>query len=112
VISISLIPNVSCAPSGRASCLDDTGRLAMRLRVLHLGAFHDAIATLQLPDPCFPNCDESTAPPILNIADFTCFLNRFAAQDPRATCDLSTTPPQLTISDFSCFLNRFAASCS
>jgi hypothetical protein len=113
VSAISLIPAVSNAPSGRASCLDDAGRLAMRLRVSILfGGVHDAVAILQLPDPCYPNCDESTAPPILNIADFTCFLNRFAAQDPRANCDLSTALPQLNISDFSCFLNRFAAGCS
>ena len=31
------------------------------------------------PAACYPNCDNSTTPPILNVADFTCFLNRFAA---------------------------------
>jgi hypothetical protein len=27
---------------------------------------------------CYANCDASTLPPVLNISDFTCFLNRFA----------------------------------
>ena len=27
---------------------------------------------------CYPNCDNSTTPPTLNVADFTCFLNSFA----------------------------------
>ena len=31
------------------------------------------------PAPCYPNCDQSTAAPVLNVNDFTCFLNAFAA---------------------------------
>jgi hypothetical protein len=61
---------------------------------------------------CYPNCDQSTTPPILNIADFACFLQRFAAADPYANCDQSTTPPTLNIADFSCFLQKFAAGCN
>jgi hypothetical protein len=61
---------------------------------------------------CYANCDASTTPPILNINDFICFLNRFAAGDPYANCDGSTTPPVLNVLDFTCFLNRFAAGCS
>jgi hypothetical protein len=60
---------------------------------------------------CYANCDNSTTPPILNILDFTCFLNRFAAGDTYANCDGSTTPPILNILDFTCFLNHFAAGC-
>ena len=62
--------------------------------------------------PCYPNCDSSTTPPVLNVLDFSCFLNQFAAGDLRANCDGSTTPPVLNVLDFSCFLNRFAAGCS
>jgi hypothetical protein len=62
--------------------------------------------------PCYPNCDNSTQQPILNINDFTCFLNRFVASDPAANCDGSTQLPTLNILDFVCFLNRFAAGCS
>ena len=64
------------------------------------------------PPPCYPNCDASTSPPILNVADFFCFLNAFANGDTYANCDASTTPPVLNVIDFSCFLNRFAAGCS
>jgi hypothetical protein len=62
--------------------------------------------------PCYANCDGSTSAPILNIGDFGCFLNRFAAGDSYANCDNSTTPPVLNVADFACFLNAFAAGCS
>jgi hypothetical protein len=29
--------------------------------------------------PCYANCDTSTTAPILNVEDFTCFINEFAA---------------------------------
>ncbi len=61
---------------------------------------------------CYANCDNSTTPPVLNVLDFTCFLNRFAAGNPLANCDGSTTPPTLNVLDFTCFLNRFAAGCN
>ncbi len=60
---------------------------------------------------CYANCDGSTAPPVLNVNDFNCFLNRFAAGDSYANCDASTAPPVLNVNDFNCFLNRFAAGC-
>ncbi len=60
---------------------------------------------------CYPNCDGSTGVPALNVLDFGCFLNRFAAGDTYANCDGSTTPPVLNVLDFSCFLNSFAAGC-
>jgi hypothetical protein len=61
---------------------------------------------------CYANCDNSTTPPVLNVLDFSCFLNRFAAGDTYANCDGSTTPPVLNVLDFACFLNAFAAGCS
>ncbi len=61
---------------------------------------------------CYANCDTSTTSPVLNVLDFSCFLNRFAAGDSYANCDHSTTPPTLNVLDFSCFLNAFAAGCS
>jgi hypothetical protein len=60
---------------------------------------------------CYPNCDGSMAPPILNVLDFNCFLNRFAAGEAYANCDGSVTPPVLNVLDFNCFLNRFTAGC-
>jgi uncharacterized membrane protein len=62
--------------------------------------------------PCYANCDGSTTAPTLNVLDFVCFLNKFAAGDTYANCDGSTTPPVLNVLDFSCFLNAFAAGCS
>jgi hypothetical protein len=69
---------------------------------------------LRVADPivCYANCDGSTVAPILNVADFACFLNAFAAGDPAANCDESTVPPVLNVADFACFLNRFSAGCS
>jgi uncharacterized membrane protein len=60
---------------------------------------------------CYANCDGSTAPPALNVADFTCFLQRFAAGEPYANCDNSSAPPVLNVADFTCFLQQFAAGC-
>jgi hypothetical protein len=71
------------------------------------------IATLTCggPAPCYANCDQSTVAPILNVGDFTCFLQRFAAGDSYANCDNSTVAPVLNVGDFTCFLQRFAAGC-
>jgi hypothetical protein len=63
------------------------------------------------PAPCYANCDSSTVAPILNVGDFTCFLQRFAAGESYANCDQSTVPPILNVGDFTCFLQRFAAGC-
>jgi YVTN family beta-propeller protein len=77
----------------------------------------DVVSFLQ---PCYANCDGSTIPPILNVEDFTCFINRFAEGTllPHqqqlthyANCDQSTTPPVLNVEDFTCFINRFAQGC-
>jgi hypothetical protein len=63
------------------------------------------------PEPCYANCDASTASPVLNVLDYACFLNKYAAGDTYANCDESTTPPVLNVLDFACFLNKFAAGC-
>lgn len=60
------------------------------------------------PWTCYGNCDQSTTPPILNVDDFICFIDRFAAGDPYANCDGSTAEPILNIDDFGCFMNAFA----
>jgi hypothetical protein len=72
------------------------------------------------PAACYANCDQSTTAPILNVEDFSCFINEFAAAQSLsqqqqvahyANCDQSTTAPVLNVEDFSCFINRFAAGC-
>jgi hypothetical protein len=75
--------------------------------------FDDIVITgIPAPSACYANCDGSTAAPVLNVLDFGCFLNRFAAGDSYANCDGSTAVPTLNVLDFGCFLNRFAAGCS
>jgi len=70
-----------------------------------------ALAPVPAAVACYANCDGSTTPPVANVADFTCFLQKFAAGDPYANCDGSTTPPVLNVADFTCFLQKFAAGC-
>jgi hypothetical protein len=66
---------------------------------------------ITLPTACYANCDNSTVAPILNVADYICFINKFEAGDSYANCDGSTTPPVLNVNDLVCFLNRLSASC-
>ncbi len=74
--------------------------------------FTTGSATITRVDYCPANCDGSTAPPILNALDFSCFLTKFAAADLATNCDCSTAPPELNALDFSCFLSKFAAGCT
>jgi len=60
---------------------------------------------------CYANCDGSTIAPVLNVNDFLCFNNKFAAGDPYANCDGSTIAPILNVNDFVCFLQKYAAGC-
>lgn len=60
---------------------------------------------------CYANCDGFTTPPILNVHDFTCFLNQYAAGSPNANCDGSTVPPILNVNDVISFQQKFAAGC-
>lgn len=66
---------------------------------------------VRVEDLCWPNCDHSTTAPMLNAADFSCFLQAFAAHDPWANCDSSTTAPVLNVADFTCFLGAIARPC-
>lgn len=68
--------------------------------------------TLEPPVECYANCDGSTVAPILNVADFICFQNAFAAGSTQANCDASTVAPILNVADFICFQTAFAAGCS
>jgi hypothetical protein len=74
--------------------------------------FDSGAATMTRVNVCYPNCDGSTAAPALNVLDFSCFLQKFAAGDLGANCDCSTTTPALSVLDFTCFLQKFAAGCS
>jgi hypothetical protein len=66
-------------------------------------------SALWVPCPnCYSNCDDSEIQPRLNIADFTCFLQKYARLDPYANCNVDAT---IDIADFQCFLQKFAAGC-
>ena len=69
------------------------------------------IARVALNCSCYPNCDATTYLPILNVGDFICFNNSYAAGSPYANCDGSSTPPVLNVLDFICFMNQYAAGC-
>jgi V8-like Glu-specific endopeptidase len=69
---------------------------------------------------CYANCDNSTVPPVLNVDDFTCFINQYAMAQGLshaqqvvhyANCDGSTIAPVLNVDDFTCFINRYALGC-
>jgi trimeric autotransporter adhesin len=69
---------------------------------------------------CYVNCDNSSTAPILNVDDFTCFINSFASAQSLpvqqqiahyANCDRSSISPVLNVDDFTCFINRFAIGC-
>ena len=61
---------------------------------------------------CYVDCDTGTGAEVLDIFDFLCFQNRFAAGDPYAChCALNTGPGVCDIFDFLCFLNTFQAGC-
>jgi hypothetical protein len=84
----------------------DAGSMSGGLFELGSGFWHGVIEL-----SCYPNCDQSTTPPLLNVLDFSCFINAFAAGDSYANCDNSSTPPVLNVLDFACFINAFAAGC-
>ncbi|MFG0283562.1 MAG: GC-type dockerin domain-anchored protein [Phycisphaerales bacterium JB039] len=54
---------------------------------------------------CYPDCDVSGS---LNIFDFLCFQNAFAAGEPSADCDGSGA---IDFADFLCYQAAFAAGC-
>jgi hypothetical protein len=96
---------VFCDIAGRGRYFDapapDTGRGSAP--IVDRGAYE-----FSAPACCYANCDGSTDTPVLNINDFACFLDRFAAGHPTADCDASGS---LNVLDFMCFLNAFAAGC-
>jgi hypothetical protein len=95
--SVAYIPAYSvcyCGPSG----YEERGHLF-------------AVQVKEGPANCYANCDRSTAAPVLNVADFTCFLQRYAGGESYANCDQSTAVPTLNVADFTCFLQAYAAGC-
>jgi hypothetical protein len=84
---------------------------ATAVQTLEFGGNYTGLLYVPAGATCYPNCDHSTATPVLNVADFSCFLTRYASGDAYANCDASTAPPVLNVADFSCFLTRYATGC-
>jgi len=74
--------------------------------------FDNFSLTQQAVATCYANCDASTIAPCLNVNDFICFNNLYAASSTLANCDASTLPPVLNVNDFICFNNLYASSCT
>lgn len=61
---------------------------------------------------CLADCDTSTGAWVLDVFDFVCFQNRFAAGVAYACdCDTSTGPLVCDVFDFLCFQSAFAIGC-
>jgi hypothetical protein len=72
---------VSCYGSGTVQKVDrQTGASLGTLILNAAGGLSSNICPLYVvgTTPCYANCDNSTVPPILNVNDFQCFLNKFA----------------------------------
>ena len=95
---------------GHVMVYDATRHVTVLFGGVHAGTYN--AETWELTPGCYPNCDASTVAPILNVNDFQCFINRFAAGDSYANCDGSTVAPVLNVNNFQCFLNTYAAGCS
>jgi hypothetical protein len=82
--------------------------------LLHEGPGYFDVANPEIapgiPD-CYANCDGSTVLPVLNVNDFVCFQQLFAAARIEANCDNSTVAPILNVNDYVCFQQRFAQGC-
>jgi hypothetical protein len=115
---VSLPCGGSAAASAPAAAQTDVsvtacpGVSAYQVRCVVSGGCGGATSNEATYSICYANCDCSTVTPRLNTGDFTCFLQKYAAQEPYANCDNSTTEPTLNTGDFTCFLQRYAAGCS
>ncbi len=101
----------AAAVTGLHVSANDQLMLRFDSQITSAGDFVVINLSVSINPACYPNCDQSTAPPILNVNDFSCFLNAFASGSAYANCDNSTAVPVLNVNDFACFLNQFAAGC-
>lgn len=61
---------------------------------------------------CYADCDIGTGPGVLDVFDFLCFGNAFAAGSNYACdCDVSTGWSVCDVFDFLCFGNEFSGGC-
>ena len=91
----------------RAALHDGPRRVRAHHRRLGLSDAPEArhARAVRLDPICAADCDGSGA---LDVFDFLCFQNRFAAAAPAADCDGSG---ELDFFDFLCFQTAFGAGC-
>jgi hypothetical protein len=106
--AVATLPN---SPTTQVTITPCPGVVSYRLRCRVANDCGDLDSNEAYYTICYANCDCSTLAPILNVNDFTCFVNKYAAADPYANCDGSTIAPVLNVNDFTCFLNKYAAGC-
>jgi probable HAF family extracellular repeat protein len=94
-----------------ATAISDDGLTIAGYGFANSGEQEAFVADLHAAAACYPNCDGSSAAPLLNVNDFICFQTKFAAGDSYTNCDGSTAVPVLNINDFICFQQSFAAGC-
>jgi hypothetical protein len=70
---IDLVASPHPHPHRRGPGINSAGWIAANAT-----ADFDIIEAYILKPGCYANCDASTIPPVLNVADFSCFLNQFA----------------------------------
>ena len=69
------------------------------------GVVDQAVLWTGCINQCYPDCDRSGG---LDINDFVCFINKYAALDPYANCNVDSV---IDINDFACFMGKFAQGC-
>ncbi len=86
---LSLTPTnqlmVPCYGSGTVQMVDHLSGLSLGTLTLNgAGGLANVMSVLYMPSTvaCYANCDNSVTPPVLNVNDFICFLNKFAAGCP------------------------------
>jgi hypothetical protein len=65
-------PATAPSSTNAADYIITSGAAVLTNNAHQSGAIHGA-------GVCYPNCDSSTIEPVLNVADFSCFLGKFAA---------------------------------
>ena len=71
------------------------------------GVIENAALWFACPN-CYADCDFSEGLKRLNVNDFVCFINKYAALDPYSNCNVDAA---IDIADFSCFMAKFAQGC-
>ncbi len=92
---VTFVTGACCLPSG--TCTQD-----FQYTCLAAGGTFSGPGTLcatSCGNACYANCDGSTIAPTLNVNDFTCFLNNYAAGNSYANCDQSTIAPTLNVNN-------------